>query len=67
MSIVIITLRDTPDGVEINRSEVAEPGEADTPATILGAAMYANVTQYLDRHPQFGKQAWPPQSTQKLH
>ncbi|MBD9362922.1 hypothetical protein [Methylomonas fluvii] len=67
MSIVIITLRDTPDGVEINRSEVPEVGEVNTPAILLGAAMYANVTQYLERHPQYGKQALPPKQIQQLH
>ncbi|TPQ28959.1 hypothetical protein [Methylomonas koyamae] len=55
MSIVIITLRDTDDGVEIKRSDVSGPGEVNTPAEILGAAMFENVNQYLKRHPQYGK------------
>ena len=66
MSIVIITLKDTGDGVEINRSEVADPdGEVNTPAIVLGAAMYENVRQYLSRHPGYGRS--PAPNPARLH
>lgn len=57
MSIVIITIRDTENGVDIQRSDVSDLGEVNTPAVILGAAMHQNALQYLQRHPGYGQQA----------
>lgn len=50
MSIYIITIRDTENGVDIKHTEVSEPGEVNTPAVVLGAAMVDNACQYLQRH-----------------
>lgn len=57
MSIVIITIRDTDTGVDIQRSDVSDLGEVNTPAVILGAAMHQNALQYLQRHPAYGRDA----------
>lgn len=52
MSIYIITIRDTENGVDIKHTEVSEPGEVNAPAVVLGAAMVDNAYQYLQRHAQ---------------
>ncbi len=64
MSIVIITLRDTENGVEVKQQEVPDQGEVNTPAIMLGAAMFDNVNQYLKRHPHYGKSE---PKTQQFH
>lgn len=53
MSICIITIRDTETGIDIQTTEIADPdGALDTQALVLGAAMFANATRYLEKHHQ---------------
>lgn len=55
MSIVIITIRDTEGGVDISQTDVSDIGEVNTPAVMLGGAMYRNALKYLERHPGYGQ------------
>lgn len=50
MAIYLITIRDTEHGVEIEGTEVANPGERNAPSAVLGTAMVANATRYLEQH-----------------
>lgn len=50
MAVYLITIRDTEHGVEIKGTEIANPGECNTPSAVLGDAMVANATRYLEQH-----------------